>query len=722
MKIFKKRPLTLAIFSALAAYAPMMVNAQTDSDQMVVTAQKVSQSALKVGASLSAVSSDDIREKGITDAKSLSDLMPNTQISQQGGSSVVINIRGVENTNTSALGEPAAAFHIDGVYMGRPQAAGAAFYDIERVEVLRGPQGTLYGRNANAGVINVITKSPSNKLEGYTSLDLGTLGQKRLDAAINLPVNEALALRASVSGNQRDGFSETKTGTNGFAKNRDDIDSQSVRLQAAVKFSPDTSINLSYDQSANKTTGPNYYDLTTGGIPSKLVDTSNSLEGKFNDKASGFKAEFKTDVGFANLNYIYGHRSLKIDQDYSLGMLGLLAHMETEQDSHELRLSSKNNSPLQWVGGVYKFKEKSKNGRLDVVLPSPPMPPVLGSADCGGMAACAGLFQFLDHSITSDSQAIFGQATYSLNDTTRLVAGARYTEDEKSRNGDQLLSNSGNFSASNPANLVLPLYASGKWSKATYKVGFEKDLSPTQLLYGTIATGYKSGGFNDGDQRTNPNLVFQPEQITSYEMGLNGKYLDNALQLTSSVFHYNYNQMQKSGIVNNQMFTINTGKASVNGLELGARYRVSKSGVLNATAGLLSAKYDSYTTPNGTDYKDKSLDKSPSITLNLGYTHNWDLSTGGRLTAYVGARYSASYVLTDFGTPKSAPVEFKQGSYTKTDISLTYANEKDDINVQIYAKNIENKSQLKGISTLGATNYGYMSEPRTVGIRATFKF
>ncbi len=259
MRQFQQRPLVLAVLGALAAQAPLLAHAQASNQdgEVVVTANKITQSALKVGASLSAVSADDIREKGVTDAKALTDLMPNTQISQGGNSSVVVNIRGIENTNTTALGEPAAAFHIDGIYLGRMSGAGSAFYDIERVEVLRGPQGTLYGRNANAGVVNVITKAPTHRREGSVSVELGNLGQKRVDGVFNLPVNESLALRAAFSTNRRDGFSETKTATNGFTQNQDSIHSDAFRLQGLLKFSPQTSLSLSYDYSVNKTTGPN---------------------------------------------------------------------------------------------------------------------------------------------------------------------------------------------------------------------------------------------------------------------------------------------------------------------------------------------------------------------------------------------------------------------------------------------------------------------------------
>ncbi len=725
---FKKRPVAIALLGALATYAQVAAHAQTaDADQIVVTANKVSQSALKVGASLSAISADDIRDKGVTDAKSLTDLMPNTQISQAGNSSVVVNIRGIENTNTTNLGDPAAAFHIDGVYLGRMSGAGAAFYDIERVEVLRGPQGTLYGRNANAGVVNVITKGPTNKLEGSMGFELGNLGQKRVDGMFNLPVNDALALRAALSSNRRDGFSETKTSTNGFTQNQDSIHTDSMRLQALLKFSPSTRLNVSYDESTNKATGPNYYNLQNG-IPTKLVDTSTMIQGRFDNKMSGFKAELSTDVGFANLNYIYGNRSTKTKEDYSTGPLLLLTQFKVEQASHELRFSSKDvKAPLQWVGGYFNFKETGTDGRLDgnspfyLFGPTAPGPAPFGASQCGGFAACYPGLQYQDRLVTNASDAFFGQVSYSIAPSDRVIVGARTTQDKKSRDGTQVFAFNGtDYSAS--GNAVTPLFGQATWKSSTYKLGYEKDLSASEMAYATVSTGFKSGGFNDGDTRTNPELIFRPEKITAYEAGLNGKYFDNALQLTSSIFHYDYTDMQKSGVVNSSMLTVNTGSATVDGAEVSARYRVSKAGRLDASLGLLKAQYKTYTTPNGTDFSGKALDKTPSVTLNLGYSHNWNMASGARLTAYAGTKYSASYVTTDTGTATAAPIQFKQKAFTKSNLSLTYANAEDTMDVQLYVKNIENKSQLIGSVAFFGGNYGYMSEPRTVGIRSNFRF
>jgi iron complex outermembrane receptor protein len=398
-----------------------------------------------------------------------------------------------------------------------------------------------------------------------------------------------------------------------------------------------------------------------------------------------------------------------------------------EQESNEVRLSSKDpKAALQWVAGYYQFKETGTDGQLDgnapfyLFGPTAPGPAPFGPAQCGGLPACYPGLQYKDRLLTSESQAFFGQLTYNLDPTSRVIAGGRTTDDKKLRDyGTQIFAFNGLNYDGNPAST---LYGKAAWSSSTYKLGYEKDISSSQMFYTSVSTGFKAGGFNDGDTRVNPSLIYKPEQITAYEAGLNGKFLNNALQLTSSIFHYDYADMQKSAVVNAEMLTLNTGSATVDGAEVSARYRVSAAGRLDMSLGLLNAKYKKYTTPNGTNYAGMKLDKTPSYTLNLGYAHNWNLETGARLTGYVGTKYSASYVTTDTGTPSSAPVQFTQKGFNKSNASLTYATADDKLDVQFYVKNIENKSQLMGSVAFFGANYGYMSEPRTFGLRSTYRF
>ena len=279
---------------------------------VTVTAQKIAQPSSKTALSLTAVTGDDLRSAGATTAVGLTDLIPNVQIAPGSASSTDISIRGIGSTNTTEVGDPAAAFHIDGVYLGRPQSAGAAFYDLERVEVLRGPQGTLYGRNATAGAINLITNKPVKRFAGEANLSVGNYGQRGLDGMLNLPVNDQLALRVVISSQNRDGFLVTSDAKNGFGKNRDDANNLSARLHALFTFNADTKLLLTVDSSQNKGAGPGSVPLATyQNQTGKAQRTSltNVNEGQRDDKSAGFAAEFTTQTGIGELTYLGAYRT-----------------------------------------------------------------------------------------------------------------------------------------------------------------------------------------------------------------------------------------------------------------------------------------------------------------------------------------------------------------------------------------------------------------------------
>jgi iron complex outermembrane receptor protein len=372
-----------------------------------------------------------------------------------------------------------------------------------------------------------------------------------------------------------------------------------------------------------------------------------------------------------------------------------------------LRLGSAEPGPLEWVTGLYWFEEVGSNIDLDVLLPA---------AFGGGRA-----IHFVQNPAISKSSAVFGQATYAFQPGLRGTLGIRYTRDEKSRQGE---------TRTGPNDTPIGVVgnsANGEWSKPTYRVGLDYDLSPTTMLYGTISTGYKAGGFNDGnsvvgDPNYNPNLYYKPESITAYETGLKGRFLDNTLNVAASLFYYDYNDLQKSAVANNTLVTLNAAKAAVKGFELEGRAATSTNGRLNFAIGLLSAKYTEYIAPNGQDLSGQPLDRAPKATVVLGYTHNFDLGSGARIVAYAGTHYSSSYVLSDTGTQTQAPRFFTQPSETKTDATVTYESADDRWNLQAYVKNIENKRTLAAIFNLNGQNFGTFSEPRTYGIRGTIRF
>jgi iron complex outermembrane receptor protein len=708
--MFPTNTLSAAIAAAglLTIAVPALAQQSSEIQEVTVTAQKRVQASSKVPVALSVVDGEDLTSKGVSTIANITDLVPNVQIGMGSNNGMEITIRGIGNADNTERGDPQAAFHIDGIYIGRPQAAGATFFDIERVEVLRGPQGTLYGRNANAGAINVISRQPSNKFEGAVAAELGTWSAAKLEAMVNVPLSEAFALRAVVSKQKHDGYSDTANATTGFSRDRDDQDNLSGRIQGLLRFSKTASLRVGFDTSKDKGAGAAAFDITGGVLPSNST-LNTQVEGKLNNKNDGMFAELKFGLGAADLVYLYGHRTGSRDEVNSLGaapnLYGLFTGSQ-KQDSHEVRLSSADAGALQWVVGAYAFKEVGRHLDFDVMLP-----PAFG----GGRA-----IHFVQDPAISKSNALFGQTTYALSPEFRATLGLRSTTDEKSREGETRVGPD-----DTPIGVV-GNSAAGKWTSTTYRVGAEYDLSPSQMVYAGVSTGYKAGGFNDGnavvgDPNYNPSLYYKPETITSYEGGVKGRFLDNTVQLGASVFFYDYADLQKSAALNNSLVTVNAGKATVKGLELEGRAAVGAAGRVNFALGLLSAKYKAYTSPSGQSLAGKSLDRAPDATLTLGYTHNWDLSSGARLSAYAGARYSTSYVLSDTGTPVQAPIFYTQPSFTRSDLTLTYSSSDDRWSVQLFAKNLEDKRQLASLFTNGGFSYANLTDPRTAGIRASFK-
>ena len=721
----------LAAAAAAPAFAQTATAATAATDagpgrlaDVIVTAQKVAQPAGKAAISITAIGGDELRTTGATNAVALSTLMPNVQISGGSSGSTDISIRGIVSTNTTEVGDPAAAFHVDGVYLGRPQSAGANFFDLERVEVLRGPQGTLYGRNATAGAINLITNKPGKKFAGEANILLGTQNLKGFEGMVNVPVNSTLALRAVVSSTVRDGYLTTADGSgvvNTFSKNRDDADNVSARVHGLLTFSANTKLLITADMSNNKGAGPGSIPLATfqnkTGSDQRTVLT-NRNEGSRDDKSTGLAAELTANVGVGELTYLGARRTFDRNNLSSTGGVTSLTVSGFTQTSHELRLASNPGSgALAWVGGLYSFDEQ---GDIDATFGINPF----GAANPG--------FRFIQTPVISKSMAAFGQATYSLTPALRLTAGLRHTKDDKARDG-RTTSAAGTFNFPPGDNK-----AAVNYSKSTWKLGVDTDLAPGVLGYVGAATGYKAGGYFDGSNARGDN-TYRPELLTSIEAGVKGRFLDNRLRLSASVFTYDYKDLQISYVTINPLtnatgtITTNAARARNNGVELEAKLAVGDTGTVNVALGLLDAKYESFNFPAvllpvanparpvAIEFAGNKLDRAPDMTFTLGYTHDWTLPGGAGITAYLGTRYSSSYVLSNFAV--ATPVQYTQASHTRTDFNATYNAAGDKWYVQAYGRNLENRSVMTGFSFSSLTgNQVFLNEPRNFGLRAGLRF
>ncbi|MBQ5950293.1 TonB-dependent receptor [Massilia sp. ST3] len=709
--------------------------------EVVVTAQRTPSLASRTPVAMSVLTGEQLVRAGADSPAELGARLPNLHL-DQAADGLRVTIRGVSNADATDKGDPSAAFMLDGVYIARPPGQTLSFLDIDRIEVLRGPQGTLYGRNTTAGAINVISNAPVNRFEGAFGLEAGTYGSRKADAMLNLPVNDALALRAALSVRRHDPYLKNGQGTpHRLGLDRDDRD---ARLSARLALGRDASLLLRYDHSeaqdnndrfvpdANFFTGiasgkPSWRPGSTGERLTNAFRPPNLApqQGRHDKRARGLSADLNWDLGAATLHYLGARRKLdqrmlmnyyyRVTPVFALGVLNDYDSGNT-QDSHELRVATKNSGPWQAQAGLYYFSEESDTGYSFRGLEMLRLPPY---------------YVFRNAPTHSTSRAVFGQATYSLRQDLRLTVGARSTHDDKSRAGSTSFQQGPAF---NPATDLRQLNAAGlTTSKTTWRLGAEWDVLPSTLAYLTLATGYKAGGFNDGCAAGSAALgitcpaaaavpasllYYQPETLRSLEAGLKSRFLDGRATLNAAAFRYAYDNLQLSGVAVLQgaprFITSNAGEASVTGLELDGQLRVGAGGRLAYGLTLLDAHYTSYS-PNGVvSWNGRKLDRAPSQVFTLGYDQRFALPMG-ELSAGLFARRSGAYVID----VPSQLLEYRIPARTTTDATLGFQPNGARWSLLLRARNLENKVQPLAIDSFGMT---VPSSPRTVDLRVDYRF
>lgn len=698
--------------------------------EVVVTAQKVAQSASKTPVALSVLGEDELKSAGIHEARALTSVIPNVQIGQESGK-LQIAIRGVASLDMTTKGDASTAFNVDGANIPRGEAQMGAFFDIDRIEVLRGPQGTLYGRNATGGAINVISAKPEARLGGKASVEVGNYGTRRFDGAVNLPAGDVLSLRAAVSINRHDTY--FKPGPNeGFAL--EDQDDRAARLHALFNFSKTTTLLLTAESSRMKGGGAtpipmlNFFDGTQidnlpfspGGIGNNIrnpqyVDRGattqltaslplGARDAYRDNSADALRGEFSTQLGPVAMTYQVAHLETDLDAVHNGVYFGFpftsSVGGKSRSTSHELRFNSTASGPLRWVAGLYAFDEdidQFTTHRTFAVTPGGPRTILVP----------------YEPYVTNKSKAAFGQATYSVRDDTRVTVGLRRTIDEKAGTDPF-----GGVEGAPGAAFSTGAYSTAvKFTDTSWKLGLDHDLASDIMAFGSISTGYKAGGFNDKAGAGN----YNPEQLKAYEAGIKGRFFDNRLQLTGNYFYYDYRDMQLTSTVCPRpdptscgSVTRNAATATIKGLELEATAMIGANGTLRANAALTRARFDDYQ-PNATaDWSGQGLDRAPDHTLGLNYTHYVPLQSGAELSATAGTRFSSSYLISD----PAAAVRYRQPSFRKSDLVLGYTAADDSYTVQLYAKNLENEITIES-RVPGAF---FVGEPRTFGLRMSTRF
>lgn len=433
---------TILVTPGLAQDLDLLENeAESEIEELVVTANRREQGIQDVSGVVQALTAEQIREGGITEFRQLQIAIPGLSIGNQEGN-VEVFIRGVGSSNNTELGDPGAAPHLNGVYIPRPRGLGGFFYDLERVEVNKGPQGTLYGRNGLAGTLNIITKRPTfDEVSGYAQAGAASRGGFDTEAAINIPVNDHSALRLAAYAKERD-FDFNNVGVEGIdpAGLQEDL---GARISYLNQFNDRTSLLLVADYGLEEGTGYPGADISaavsTTGLRPEDLDLRNvryrAREGELRNEIFGVQSILTHEFDGYKLEVIGSYRSVDFEQingpSDGIDFAGV-EELETDNFSGnfwnttseafigELRLVSTGDGPLQWTVGAFGFVEDQ-----EVLL--------FQTAD-RGFCCFSGLeFNFPD--VNSESFALYGDVTYAINDRTRLFGGLRYSDEHKDRAG-----------------------------------------------------------------------------------------------------------------------------------------------------------------------------------------------------------------------------------------------------------------------------------------------
>jgi iron complex outermembrane recepter protein len=764
---------------AAAMLTPAVALAQTEApdaasvglEEIVVTAQRVEENLQRAALAISAVGADQLQRSGVTDVTQLTQLTPSLQVGTMFGPYPALYMRGVGNFSTNSLSDPAIAFSVDGVYFGRQTASGGVFYDLQRVEVLKGPQGTLYGRNATGGAINVLTNKPvMGEYSGAVSAEVGNYDSIKVNGAINIPIGETMAARIAAQSIQHDGYYSDGTGTE---------DTTSLRAQLAADPTESIHLNFGVDSKQKGVTGATVVGLNfedriglTDPRAQALYRSAysplagNTLYGLTNDWYSNnefygvyMQADIQTPLGTLTVLPAYRRGEL----DYRNGAASfIVSQTETdEQKSLEVRLASDNDRPVRYLAGLYYFDE-------DISF--------LTNYNQGFASF------YLDNQPDTTSYAAFGRVTWAVTDRLRLTGGIRYTKDEKSAALDSInalvicpsalvspptlcptapalpvsLTPPAQYFAPNGSVIpVLPLGGgaiaqisrstlnpSKDFTKTTWRASAEYDLAPDSLLYASVETGFKAGGFFVSID----NPTYAPETITAYTIGSKNRLFDNRLQLNAELFYWKYKDQQVShfrlsSANTSEFVTENIGESTFRGVDLDAQFLATENTLITANVQYLDAENNDYTYTNpaavgpptvGCPFQLDPVNaryiincsgqrpvKSPEWTAAFGIQQTIPLSSGAKIILDAHTNYQSESI-----TGQEYLALQQQDSYWLTDLQASFTDADERYEVAAFVNNVTDEAVAGNINLHPRANLfvGALRPPRTYGMRVSAKF
>ncbi len=809
MPRYMHTPIAAALIAATSFPFISLAQAQNLAlEEVVVTAQRRETLLQETPIAVTAFNAEQIADLGIYNVTDLNGFVPNTNVQKQpsSNSNMSIYIRGVGSGETSLMTDPKTSFYLDGVYMSKTVGAIFDIVDLQSIEVLRGPQGTLFGRNSTGGAVNVTTRKPTGEFGGRLEASVGNDGYRRLTGSVDLPqMADMLSVKISGSKMEYDGWA-----TNDFPGVNPDLaseDNSSYRLALRLEPTDGLTIDYAYDDTDNTgvptpyqvtkvkdsiyngfTTTPFPYTFLGGEIFQQMAATVGdptkrreqfTLEGSSEEwlEVQGHNLTVAWELEPFTLKYIYANRDTDSGYDstdldggaYTMRDLfyGGGAEIPTqgfqagipegwiEMESHEFQIiGDAFNDRLQYTVGVFLFEEEVyQDNPQSFVLPinflvdSAVGGAFIGAGFCddfGTGPVCQGSqrlplpfpfpgadpnlngFQDFIYGQTSESTAVYGQATYSLTDQLDITAGLRYTEDDR----EAFLFNEG----LNHVSFDDRFTNEDTWDNISYLLTANYSVSPDMNVYATYSTGYNGGGFNSrASSATAWEEPYEEETLDSYELGMKSDWLDRRLRVNGAVFYNNYKDMQiavfEAGSGGASSRITNAGEATYMGLELEVIALLTETVSVDMNYGYLDAEFDEYNARNPVtnqieNIKDVvTVTRAPENTASLGLQYSSPNTGMGRLSARLDVAYTDSMVFHPFQNQFDAS-EARTLLNARITLDELSMGEKGDLRLSAWVRNLTDKEYREwGIDfgTLGWAGNTW-GQPRTFGFDAVYTF
>ncbi len=724
---------TLLLLSPMFLSGSLFAQDSDDDDvaleEVIVTATRMRESLQDIPVSVSALSAEQMEFRNIENTRDLQSSVPNISISANTGtaSGGRIFIRGIGDDESRIGADSAVAAYVDDVYLARQTGALIDVLDLERVEVLRGPQGTLYGRNATGGAIKYVSKRPDTEV---SNLDLyatiGNYSRYDLKAVGNLAFGENTAIRASVLRRERDGVFIAWSDASDIGA----WDTTAARLALQHNFANDWTFYAAVDY-VNDESDPvptsipegfdrdnNIYTLDPA-LNLNCSDPTQSLwSGCFENYSSevetkGFMMDITGPIGTFTFRSLTGYRELEDDLNSNFGSFNYQQQTDQDQFSQEFTLESAFTGPLNFIAGLYYFKE---DANLDFLF---------------------ALSQTLN--IETKAWALFGEATWDISEQWRLVAGLRYTDEEKDFVGKNIF-----FTDV----LGFPGFESTdnrSFDDTNYRLALQWYATSDVMFYGSISNGFKSGGYSSDCFSPVP-VCFNPvlpEEVTTWELGLRSEFFDNRWRVNFTYFDNDYEDLQLGGSTRRGFIRFNVPKVATNGFEIESVFQATEKLSFDGYIAYLDGEYkelnqDAVDSIAGTGPNPKcggqiptdecvinnfSLKNAPEWNYMLAANYVTNFNSGHFMTFRVSAAYEdESYNLV--GNPEA----IKRDETTIWDARIALNNPNDTWSIALWGKNLSDEVYYPAATTVGAAAIGvpglaFPGQPRTYGVdfRYTFK-